>query len=130
MAAGAGGSTGSLGVIVQLTITPDAATDLRERVARCRGDAVLIIGPVKPGYSMAESAEEAEHLEIAYGLAQPWRLSILSLKEFARLRDRGGTNVHATNLDGIPILVITPQSDAKLCVERDGDKIQISTNDA
>jgi glutaredoxin-related protein len=115
---------------VQLTITPDAASDLRERVARSSGDAVLIIGPVRPSYSMAESAEEAEHLEIAYGLAQPWRLSILSLKEFVRLRDRGGTNVYATNLDGIPALVITPQSDAKLFVERDGDKIQISTNDA
>lgn len=56
---------------MQLTITPDAASDLRERVARSSGDAVLIIGPVRPGYSMAESAEEAEHLEIAYGLAQP-----------------------------------------------------------
>jgi len=113
---------------VQVTITPAAAADLRERVARyAGGDAVMIAGPMTgPGYPMAESAEEAEHLEIAYGPAQPWKLSILSLKEFVRLRDQGGRNVHSANLDGIPVLVVTPQSDAKLRVELDGDRIRIS----
>ena len=90
----------------------------------------MIAGPLTgSGYPMAESAEEAEHLETAYGPAQRWRLSILSLKEFVHLRDRGGRNVHATNLAGIPVLVITPQADAKLRVELDGDRIRIS-NDA
>jgi hypothetical protein len=82
-----------------------------------------------PDYPMAESVEEAEHLQIAYGPAQRWRLSILTLKEFAHLRDHGGRNVHAINLDGIPVLVVTPQSGAKLRVELDGDRIRIS-NDA
>lgn len=78
---------------------------------------------------MAKSAEEAEHLEIAYGPAQLWRLNILTLKEFVHLRDDGGTSIHATNLDGIPALVVTTQSDVKLRVELNGDRIQIS-NDA
>ena len=86
----------------------------------------MIVGPTGPGYPMAESAEEAKHLEIAYGPAQRWKLQILSLKEFVHIRDRGGTSVHAMNLDGIPVLVVTPQSTAKLRVELDGDRIRIS----
>ena len=89
----------------------------------------MIVGPVTgAGYPLAESAEEAEHLEIAYGPAQQWRLNILSLKEFVRLRDHGGTNFHAMNLDGIPVLVVTTQSDAKLSVELDGDRMRISND--
>ena len=89
----------------------------------------MIVGPTGPGYPMAESAEEAKHLEIAYGPAQRWRLQILSLKEFVHFRDHGGTTVHAMNLEGIPVLVVTTQSDAKLRVELDGDTMRIS-NDA
>jgi hypothetical protein len=118
----------SLGVIVDVTITPDAAAELRDRVARYKGlaDAVMISGPTDAGYPMAESVEEARHLEVAYGPAQRWRLRFLSLKEFVHLRDHGGTNVHAMNLDGIPVLVLTTESNAKLRVELHGDRIRIS----
>ena len=126
----AGRSTASLGVIVQVAITPDAVADLRDRMARSGGgDAVMIVGPTGPGYAMVESAEEAKHLEIAYGPAQRWKLQILSLKEFVHLRDHGGRNTHAMNLEGIPVVVVTTHSDAKLRVELDGDRIRIS-NDA
>jgi hypothetical protein len=63
-----------------------------------------LLGQARAALQLAESAEEAKHLEIAYGPAQRWKLQILSLKEFVHIRDHGGTSVHAMNLDGIPAM--------------------------
>lgn len=109
-----------------MTITTDAATELRNRATRYGGgDAVLIVGPLDGGYPMAESEEEARHLEIAYGPPRRWRLRMLSLHEFVRLRDHVGKSVHALDLDGIPALVVTAVSDVKLRVDLDGEGIRI-----
>ena len=71
---------------------------------------------------LAMTASCKLELDVAYGPAQRWVVNIISLIEFARLRDK---NFHTTVVDGIPIAVVSHGPNVNLRVELNGDALQV-----
>jgi hypothetical protein len=76
------------------------------------------------GYPMAESAEEARILELAYGPAQRWVVHIMSRKELDHLCAQHADFL-ATDIEGMRVVVVTT-TNVNLRVELHGDSIRIT----
>jgi hypothetical protein len=107
----------------QVTISPEALAELRKRSAHAAG--VMIFGPMRTYDHVANDAEEARHLEIAYGEAPRWVMRILlSKKELEQFT--ANAHFRALDIEGLRIVVSGAKSNVSLRVELVGDSIRIS----
>ena len=109
----------------RVVVSPDALAELRERVAKEPLPAgVLILGPMGPNSRMAESAEEARDLEIAYGPAPTWVVQIIDSRSLERL----ATNPYFSlmEIDGLRLAVGGAKLGASLRVDLCGESIRVT----
>jgi hypothetical protein len=111
--------------MAQVTISPEAIEELRERVAREKfAEGVMILGPIGSGGRMSDDAEEARHLEIAYGPAPRWVIHILQSKELERLS--ANAYFRTMDIEGLRVVVAGAKSNVSLRVDLIGGSIRVS----
>jgi hypothetical protein len=115
----------------QVSITRDALSELRERIARCRSPSgICIIGPLEDRVWPSDSLEEAWLIEKLYGPRPRWVLHLMPLDVIGRTPHPSTPNVHFEEVCGMPMQVWTAEPIPRLSIELHGDAIRVCEVDA